>query len=141
MAGAIWFVKVKPGAVLFGNDGAIRIKNIIFDALVFCATLAGPAFAGEITDTFRPEPPEGWTREVAEAGAIHADGEHPVTISLIADRPMVAAVAGMQVDAGVMGMRLVRVGRIRVCAEGDDPEAVDALLEAIDDRAPADFGR
>ena len=123
--------------------------------------------------SFLPDPPEGWSREVStEMGAGLAmmgggtgaeaeyskDGEEAFTITLMADNPMVGAMAGMLGNAAAIGARIERVGRqkmmvqdgeitglvdsrILVQAKGGDPELMLGVLKTIDYRALADFGR
>lgn len=121
---------------------------------------------------FLPEAPEGWSREIstemsgalgmlgggAGAEASYSDGSEDITITIMADNPMVAGMAGMLSNAALMGIKLERVGRqkfmnqdgeltglvdnrILVQASGGDIEAMKALLEAIDYKALAGFGR
>ena len=122
---------------------------------------------------FLPEAPAGWSREVdTEMGAglammgggtgaeaeYRKPGEDSFTISLMADNPMVGAMAGMLGSAGAIGARIERVGRqkmmvhegeitglvdsrILVQAKGGDVEMMLDVLKTIDYRALADFGR
>lgn len=75
---------------------------------------------------FLPEPPEGWTREIADenmsaglafmgggtgAEATYSDGTDSIDLTIIADSPMVSMFGGMLANAAVMGMKLHRVGR------------------------------
>lgn len=121
---------------------------------------------------FLPEPPEGWTREVSTeltaglmmmgggtgAEAEYSNGDQYFTITIMVDNPMIAAIGGMIANAGMMGMKLQRVGRekfleddgelsgliggrILIQAEGADPAVMIAVLEQIDMDALADFGR
>lgn len=121
---------------------------------------------------FLPEPPEGWTREIAEEGmnaglaflgggvgaeAVYASGNDQFTLTIMADNPMVAGFAPMIANAGLMGMKMHRVGRekfyendnqlitlvdkrILIQAEGASIEAMRPVLEAIDFKALEDFG-
>lgn len=121
---------------------------------------------------FLPEAPEGWTREVstemsaglsmigggAGAEATYADGSEEFSITIMANNPMVGALAGMLSNAGLMGMKLERVGRMKylnqdgelsgivdgrilIQAEGADIAVMIPVLETIDHRALEDFGR
>ena len=120
---------------------------------------------------FLPEAPEGWSREVntemnaglammgggtgAEA-TYEGDGGR-VTITLMADHPMVAGMAGMISNAGMLGAKIERVGRekfmvndgeisglidnrILVQASGGDVPMMLEMLESMDFKALADFG-
>lgn len=123
---------------------------------------------------FLPPAPEGWTRELdaemnaglammgggtgAEARYEGPDGRF--TVKLMADNPMVGAMAGMFANPMMMAAagEIHRVGRqkyvdqsgtlitlvdnrILVQAEGAEAAAMLPLLEQIDYRALADFGR
>ncbi len=116
--------------------------------------------------------PDGWTREVNTdmnaglsmmgggigAEANYSNGTDTVTLTLMADNPMVVAMAGMVQNAGLMGLKIVRVGRqkfiaqddeltaliggrLLVQASGADTDTLMPLLEAIDYQALADFGQ
>jgi hypothetical protein len=120
---------------------------------------------------FLPPAPEGWTMTLDSdmaaglammgggvgAGADYAapDGT-TVTITLMADNPMVAGMAAMVSNAAAMGLRSERIGRQRfamqdgqllalignrilVQAEGDT-DAARSLLETMDFDALAGFG-
>lgn len=121
---------------------------------------------------FLPEAPAGWTREISGsdvtvglgmlgggsgASATYSKGSESVEITLIADSPMATMIAGMLTNAGMLGMKLHRVGRekfvdndgdltglidnrILVQASGADPDVMIPLLEEIDYKALADFG-
>jgi len=121
---------------------------------------------------FLPDPPAGWTREVSDsdistglvffgggtgAEAIYSDGTDQFTLTIMADNPMVAGFAGMIANAGLMGMKMRRVGtemfydtdgqlsalidkRILIQAEGADPEVMAPILERIDFKALEGFG-
>lgn len=121
---------------------------------------------------FLPEAPDGWEREVstemnhglailgggAGAEATYSNDTYVFTITIMADNPMVGALSGMMASAGLMGMKLERVGRMKylnqdgemsgivdgrilIQASGADPEIMKPLLEQIDHRALEDFGR
>ncbi|WP_397541868.1 hypothetical protein [Roseovarius salis] len=120
---------------------------------------------------FLPAAPEGWSREVntkmnaglammgggtgAEA-TYEGDGQS-ITVSIMADNPMVGAVSGMIANAAMMGATIERVGRqkfmvndgeinglvdkrILVKATGGKVEDMLALLETIDYRGLRRFG-
>ena len=121
---------------------------------------------------FLPDAPAGWTREMADsdvtaglammgggagASAEYSNGVDTVEIMMIADSPMVQMFAGMLSNAGMLGMKLHRVGRekfvdndgelsglvdnrILIQAEGAAPEVMIPLLEDIDFKALEDFG-
>ena len=121
---------------------------------------------------FLPEAPGGWTRELTDngvtaglsmmgggagAGAEYSNGVDTVEITLIADSPMVTMFAGMISNAGMLGMKMHRVGRqkfvedddelsglidnrILIQAKGAAPEGMIPLLEDIDFKALEDFG-
>ena len=123
---------------------------------------------------FLPPAPDGWERRLddeiggamammgggsgAEAEYSPAGGGPGYTITMMADSPMIAAVAGMITNAGMMGVRVERVGRqkfivqdgevtglvanrILIKAEGADLETLFAALEQIDYRALGRFGQ
>ena len=122
--------------------------------------------------SFLPEPPDGWTREISEEGvnaglaflgggvAAEADydnGSETFSVAIMADNPMVAGFAPMIANAGLMGMKMHRVGRekffenddqlialidnrILIQAEGADPGVMIEVLERIDFKALEDFG-
>lgn len=120
---------------------------------------------------FLPEAPDGWTREVntemnaglafmgggtgAEA-TYEGDGQS-ITITVMADNPMVAGMSGMIGNAALIGAKIERVGRqkfmvhdgeinglidkrILVKASGGDVDAMLELLETMDFRALGKFG-
>jgi hypothetical protein len=123
---------------------------------------------------FLPAAPEGWTREIStEMGAGLAmmgggtgaqadysadDGSGRISLTLIADSPMIGAMSGMLNNAAAMGLKVERIGRqkfaiqdnevtglvdnrILVQAEGQDIAQVFALLETIDYRELGRFGQ
>lgn len=121
---------------------------------------------------FLPDAPDGWTREVstemnsglamlgggAGAEATYTGDGNSFSITIMADNPMVGALSGMMANAGLMGMKLERVGRIKflnqdselsgivdgrilIQASGADPEVMKPLLSEIDHRALEDFSR
>ncbi|WP_371169987.1 hypothetical protein [Aliiroseovarius sp. 2305UL8-7] len=120
---------------------------------------------------FLPEAPAGWTREVstemnaglamlgggagAEATYSNADGNF--TITIMVDNPMIGALSGMLANAGVMGIKLERVGRMKylnqdgelsgmvdgrilIQAKGASSEIMLPVLETIDQRELRKFG-
>lgn len=122
---------------------------------------------------FLPEPPAGWTREIAEsdmnaglamfgggvaAEAVYTDGTETVTVTIMADNPMVSMFGGMLSNAGMLGLKMHRVGRekfvfedgelsglidnrILIQADGSSAEVMIPILEMIDFEALEDFGR
>ena len=121
---------------------------------------------------FLPPAPEGWTRAVNTqmnaslammGGGTGAEAEYSgpgarFTVTLMADNPMVGAMAGMLGSAAALGARIERVGRqkfmvqdseitglvdsrILVKAAGGDEAVMLATLKTIDYRALSGFGR
>lgn len=121
---------------------------------------------------FLPAAPDGWVREVsaemnaglamfgggAGAEARYSKGSDSFTISIMADNPMVAALSAMMANAGLMGAKLERVGRMKylnqdgelsgvvdgrilIQASGAEPDLMIPVLETIDHRALEGFGR
>ncbi|MDX2482982.1 MAG: hypothetical protein QNK42_04920 [Pseudodonghicola sp.] len=122
---------------------------------------------------FLPDAPEGWSREMdtdmnaglammgggTGTGAEYSKpGEESFSITLMADNPMVGAMAGMLGNASAIGAKIERVGRqkmmvqndeitglvdsrILVQAKGGDVEMMLSVLETIDYRALTNFGR
>ncbi|WP_163848511.1 hypothetical protein [Pseudooceanicola aestuarii] len=120
---------------------------------------------------FLPPAPEGWTRTVntemsaamgmmgggvgAEATYADPDGTE-ITLSIMADNPMVGAMSGMLANAGMMGMQVERVGRQkfaiqdntvqglidnRILVKGEgEADAVLDLLGQMDFRELGRFG-
>lgn len=122
---------------------------------------------------YLPEPPEGWTREVdtemnqglammgggVGAEATYSDGTVSFKITLMADNPMVAAMAGMLGNPALMAAagKMVRVGRqkfldqdgemsslvgnrVLIQASGAETEVMVPVLEEIDYSGLGDFG-
>jgi hypothetical protein len=122
---------------------------------------------------FLPPAPEGWSREVntdmndgmamigggTGAEADYSDGDASFTLTLMADNPMVAAMAGMFANPMIMAAsgKITRVGRqkfldqdgdltglidgrILVQASGADVEVMLPVLEAIDFEGLGKFG-
>ncbi len=121
-----------------------------------------------------PAPPDGWTREEVEAGAgaglamafgggsvasaLYTDGSREVTITVVANSPMVsglgAMITGMSSLSGGKPLRIQRTefanadgelqgiagGKVLISVSGDAPlEVKTALLERMDMNALADF--
>ena len=130
------------------------------------------ALKTDALSAYLPPAPAGWTREEntdmnaglammgggVGAGADYTNGAQSFTITLMADNPMVGAMAGMIGNAGLMGAKIVRVGRqkfmdqdgqlsalidnrILVQAEGAPQEIMLPVLETIDYRALGRFGQ
>lgn len=122
---------------------------------------------------FLPEAPSGWRMEIdddmgagmamlgggsgAAASYYPEGGGSAITITLMADSPMVTGMAAMINNAGAMGASIERVGRqkfavqdeqmiglvanrVLVQAEGGDVETLMPFLEAMDFRALAGWG-
>jgi hypothetical protein len=121
---------------------------------------------------FLPEAPDGWTREVSDselsaglamigggvgAEAEYSDGSQSFTVTMMADSPMIAMFGGMLSNAGMLGMKLERVGRekfinddgeltglidnrILIQADGAPIEVMIPVLETIDFKALEEFG-
>jgi hypothetical protein len=123
---------------------------------------------------FLPEPLEGWTREVSDdpgqglgfmgggsaAEASYSGSGGSFTIMMIADNPMVGAMAGMLGNPALMSTmgRIARIGgesfldaegelsaliggRVLIQASGADLETMSAHLAQIDFTALESFGR
>jgi hypothetical protein len=130
------------------------------------------AMKTEALTKFLPEAPEGWTREIdsemsagmtmlgggvgAEADYTGGSGER-FTITIMADNPMVTAMAAMIGNAAAYGAKVQRVGRekfmvqdntvqglidsrILVKAEGGDVAMMLDLLGTMDFRELGRFG-
>lgn len=123
---------------------------------------------------FLPEAPAGWTREIETEGmaamgmmgggsmveASYQGAGESFTITLTADNPMVAAMAGMFANAAMLsasGVKVIRVGRekfadqdgelmsvidnrVLIQATGAPVEVMLPVLETIDFRGLARFG-
>lgn len=131
------------------------------------------AMKAEGLTAFLPPAPEGWTREIdtevnqglammgggTGAEATYSGDGHDFTVTLMADNPMVGAMAAMFANPMLMGStgKIVRVGRqkfvnqdgemtglvdnrILVSASGAAPEVMLPVLETIDYEALAGFG-
>ncbi|WP_375173845.1 hypothetical protein [Pseudooceanicola sp.] len=121
---------------------------------------------------FLPAAPDGWTREVNSeinaslgmmGGGVGAEAEYSgggdsITLTILADNPMVGAMSAMIGNAAAMGMKVERIGRekfavqdgtvqglidsrILVKAEGGDMDMMLKLLEEIDYRELGRFGQ
>ena len=146
------------------------------DALgeVAYATQLLNALQAEGLTEFLPEPLAGWQREVSTDGAASmgflgggtaAEATYTgpggrFTLTLMADNPMVASMAGILGNAALIGSmgQLERInrenfmnsngdlsgligGRILIQATGSDTDAMIAHIEQMDFRALEDFGR
>ena len=120
---------------------------------------------------FLPAAPEGWSREVntemnaglammgggTGAEATYEGEGQRITVTVMADNPMVSGMAGMISNAALLGAKVERVGRekfmvqdgevnglidkrILVKAEGGEVETMLALLETMDFRGLKRFG-
>ncbi|MCW9044362.1 MAG: hypothetical protein OQK05_13560 [Pseudopelagicola sp.] len=130
------------------------------------------ALKTDALSAYLPPAPDGWSREIDSdmnaglammGGGVGAEAEYSgngqnFTIMIMADNPMVGAMSGVIGNAGLMGAKIVRVGRqkymlqdgqlsalidhrILVQAEGADQEVMLPVLEAIDYKALSGFGR
>lgn len=130
------------------------------------------AMKTDVLATLLPEAPAGWTREVSSdmsqglsilgggvgAEATYSKDDESFTITYTANNPMVAAFGGMIANAGLMGAKLVRVGRekflddegeltglidnrILVQASGAAVDVMVPVLETIDFKKLEDFSR
>ncbi len=141
------------------------------EELDYAKQLLAELSSQELT-AFLPEPPDGWTREISDenmnaglaflgggfaAEAEYSNGDETFTLSIMADNPMVAGFAGILSNAGLMGLKMHRVGRVKffendaqlqtlidnrilVQAEGAAPVVMVPILELIDFKALEDFG-
>ena len=120
---------------------------------------------------FLPDAPDGWNREVntemnaglafmgggSGAEATYDGDGQSITITMMADNPMVAGMAGMIGNEGLMGAKVERLGRqkfmimegeisglvdnrILIQASGGDVDDMLELLETMDFRALGKFG-
>jgi len=150
------------------EDGDIEYA---IEELDYARQLLQEMSSQELT-AFLPAAPDGWTREISEDGmntglaflgggvgaqAEYTDGTDEVSLTIMADNPMVAGFGPMIANAGLMGMKMYRVGRekffinddelialidnrILIQAEGAAPEVMIAILEQIDFKGLEDFG-
>ncbi|WP_231388508.1 hypothetical protein [Pseudooceanicola algae] len=119
-----------------------------------------------------PPAPDGWERQVNDemgagmammGGGLGAEAdyigpEESVTVTIMAQNPLIASISAMVSNAAAFGARIERVGRekfmlqddvlqgmvggnVLVKAEGGTPGQMIALLESMDFRALQDFGR
>ena len=142
------------------------------EELAFAQQLLQEMSAMSLSDCL-PEAPEGWTREVntemnaglammgggVGAEAEYSDGTDSFTVSVMADNPMVTAMAGMLGNTALMATmgKMTRVGRqkfvnqdgemsamvnnrVLVQAKGADPEVMIPILELIDFKKLGEFG-
>ncbi|WP_300512666.1 hypothetical protein [Aliiroseovarius sp.] len=129
------------------------------------------AMKTDALSAFLPAAPDGWTREVNSemnaglafmGGGIGAEADYSrdgqtFSITIMADNPMIAAFAGMIGNAGMMGAKLERVGRMKymnqdgelsglvdnrilIQAKGAPVDVMIPVLKAIDVKALEDFG-
>lgn len=121
---------------------------------------------------FLPEAPDGWTREVNTdfsktlgmmGGGVGAEANYTgngekFKITVMADNPMVAGMAGIFSGAGFLTGKMVRIGRekfieqdngqligliggrVLIQAEGASTETMVPILESIDLRGLSSFG-
>lgn len=152
------------------NDGDMQYAT---EELNFALQLLNEMKAGTL-EAFLPEPMEGWTRELDDsmaaglgvmgggigAQAEYTNGSEYFTVMLMADSPMVTAMAGMLGNAAMItasGGKMVRVGRekfmsqddeltalignrVLVQASGGDVDLMIEHLETMDFRELAGFG-
>ena len=150
------------------EDGDIEYA---IEELEYARQLLKEMSSKELT-AYLPEPPAGWTREIGDtqmnaglaflgggvgAEATYSDGTETFSLTIMADNPMVAGFGGMIASAGLMGMKMHRVGRekffendnqlialidnrILIQAEGAAPEVMIGVLEGIDFAALEEFG-
>lgn len=164
------FVEALETAIEAFREGDLQYAE---DELARAQRLLGDMKAQGLADLL-PAPPEGWTREIDTsagqmlgfigggtlASATYRSDEHSFDLSLMADNPMVAQLAMMIGNPGMiaqMGGEVERINRVRflredrslraivgnrvlVQAEGADPEVMIPLLEQIDFRAMENFG-
>lgn len=148
------------------GDIAFALQDVAY------ATQLLNALKAEGLAAFLPPAPDGWTRtDNAEAGqalgflgggsaaeASYQGGGREVTLTLMADNPMVTAMAAMFGNATLMAQsgKVTRVGRVSFVDQGGeitglignrvlvkaagDAEAAFDLLGAMDLRGLADFG-
>jgi len=151
------------------EDGDVKYA---LEELEYAKQLLVAMKTGELV-TFLPEAPQGWSREVStEMGAglammgggtgaeaeFEKSGEDSFTVTLMADNPMVGAMAGMLGSAAAIGAKIERVGRqkmmiqdgeitglvdnrILVQAKGGNVATMLEVLKTIDYRALSNFGR
>ena len=151
------------------QDGDIQYA---LEELTYAQQLMQAMKADSLTG-FLPEAPDGWTREVdtemnaglammgggTGAEATYSDGSTSFSLTILADSPMVMAMAGMLNNPTVMAAagKMVRVGRqkyldqdgemstlvnnrVLIQASGADADTMMPVLEAIDYRGLGDFG-
>lgn len=148
------------------GDIAFALQDLAY------ATQLLNALKAEGLATFLPPAPDGWTRtdnsEIGQslgfmgggtaAEASYEGGGREVTLTLMADNPMVTAMAGMFGNATLMAQagKVTRIGRISFVDQGGeitglvgnrvlvqakgDTEAAFELLGAMDLRGLSEFG-
>ncbi|SMO74577.1 hypothetical protein SAMN06265173_11266 [Thalassovita litoralis] len=122
---------------------------------------------------YLPDAPDGWARTInsdmgaglammgggvgAEANYDKQDGSDSYTITLMADNPMIASIAGMINNAAMMGVKVERIGRqkfmvqdseitglvanrVLVKITGSSQDTMMAALEQMDFAAMGNFG-
>lgn len=145
-------------------------RQYALDELAYATQLLN-AMKTEDLSAFLPAAPDGWSREVDTefasgmsfmgggigASADYSGGGDSFSITLMADNPMVASMAPMLANAGLMGGKMVRVGREKFVAQDDeimglvgnrilvqvsggDPDLVLPMLESMDLSGLAAFG-
>jgi len=155
------------GALAAYKDGDLQYA---LEELAYATQLLN-AMKSDDLSALMPPAPEGWTRELdptytqslnAMGGGVgvsasYRKGPESFGISLTADSPMVAAMAPMLLNAGMLGGKMIRVGREkfvdqdgqiiglignRVLIQVDNtvPEVIIPILEAMDFEAVANLG-
>lgn len=147
------------------GDNAYALEELAY------ATQLLKAMKADELSAFLPPAPDGWTKEIDEdiatgmaalgggsgAAAEYSSGNDYVTITLMADSPMVASMGAMIANPILTGGKLVRIGRnkfvdndgellgminnrVMVQASGAEPEIMMPFLESIDFKALGNFG-
>jgi len=112
------------------------------------------AMSAQALNTFLPEPPDGWTREIGEsemnaglamfgggigAEADYTNGQETVTVRIMAENPMVTMFGGMIANATMAGLKLHRVGREKfVYDDGELTGLIDNRILVQADGASAE---
>lgn len=141
------------------EDGDI---DYAIEELEYAKQLLTAMKTGEL-EAFLPPAPEGYVRELDDSmnaglsilgggvgtAANYSGPEGDMSVTIMANNPMVAGLAGMIQNAGLLGMKLERIGRekflwdsgqlsglidgrILVQIEADSKEAAMALAETMD---------
>lgn len=149
------------------NEGDIKYA---LEELEYAKQLIG-ALKTNALESYLPAAPDGWTREIDNAvavgmalfggsvgvGAVYTSDSGRFTINIMVDNPMVGAMSGMISNAGLLGAKLERVGRMKylnqdgelsgvinnrivVQASGAPAEVMIPFLEQIDVRELGNFG-